>query len=77
MCDNNYILFTVDRIEGNYAVCENRQTGEFINISLYILPENIHSGDILKYIDGKYIVDTAVRNSLKESIQDRFNRLKK
>jgi len=77
MCDNNYILFTVDRIEGNYAVCENRQTGEFINISLYILPENIHSGDILKYIDGKYIVDIAVRNSLKESIQDRFNRLKK
>jgi len=77
MYNNNYILYTIDRIEGIYAVCENRQTGEFINISLYELPVNIHSGDILKYINGKYVVDASVTNDLKQSIQDRFNKLKK
>lgn len=58
--DNNSmskIYFSIDRFEDNFAVCENRQTGELINIPISELPENAKEGSILALENGKYILD--------------------
>lgn len=58
--DNNSmskIYFSIDRFEDNFAVCENRQTGELINIPISELPENAKEGSILILKNGKYLLD--------------------
>lgn len=56
--DNSSTLkFSIDRFEENFAVLENCQTGEIINISITELPENAIVGSILKFENGKYILD--------------------
>ena len=47
-------LFTLDRYEGNYAVCENRTTGEMYNIPKSLVDFRAKDGDILKFENGKY-----------------------
>lgn len=44
--------FTVDRIEGNYAVCEDER-GSFHNIPKDLLP-NVREGDVLDEENGKF-----------------------
>lgn len=48
--------FTVDRIEGAFAVCEDSD-GAMINIDLEELPSDVKSGDILVIRDGRFISD--------------------
>lgn len=70
-------IFTIDKIEGEIAVCENRTTKEIINIHLSKLPENIKETDIIKYTNGKYVLDSQLTNFTKDNIKDKFNKLKK
>lgn len=77
---NKYIektnsTFSVDRFEGNFAVCENRQTGEFINIPLANLPENVQEGSILKFENGKYILDIEATQKEREEIKNLVDNL--
>lgn len=48
--------FTVDRIEGSFAVCEDSD-GAMINVDLVKLPSDVKSGDILVIKDGRFISD--------------------
>ena len=48
--------FTVDRIEGSVAVCEDSD-GVMKNIDLKKLPDNVKSGDIVVFMDGRFILD--------------------
>lgn len=41
-------LFTLDRYESNYAVCENRTTGEMFDIPRLMVEPTAKEGDILK-----------------------------
>lgn len=41
-------LFTLDRYESNYAVCENRTTGKMYDIPRTMVESNAKEGDILK-----------------------------
>lgn len=52
-------VLVVDRIEGNIAVCENRNTKKMQNINLENLPEDVHEGSILKYQNGTYVIDSS------------------
>ena len=77
---NNYITktnstFSVDRFEGNFAVCENRETGEIINIPLSELPENCKSGSILKFENGKYILDLEETKKEQEIVKNMVSNL--
>lgn len=77
---NNYIektktTFSVDRFEGNFAVCENRETGEFINIPISELPENVREGSILKFESGNYILDIESTKKEQEEIKNLVNNL--
>ena len=70
-------MYTVDRIEKEYIVLENRITLEIINVKKELLPKNIKEQDIVNYINNKYIIDKKLTNSIKKNIKDRFNKLKK
>ena len=60
--------YVVDRFEGMYAVCENRDTKEMLNIEKLKLPSNLHEGDVLTYKDNTFTLD----ESKKEEIEDRI-----
>ena len=50
-------LFTLDRYESEYAVCENRTTGEMFDIPRLMVDPYARDGDILKLENGKYRID--------------------
>ena len=60
----------IDRFEGDFAVCEDRKTKEIYNINVNELPNEIKEGSILKYVDGKYVID----KELEEDISDRISK---
>lgn len=67
--------FTVDRIEDDIVVLENRTTQEMINISIRELPNDIKTGDILKKVNGKYFVDEEETKTVEKRIEDKMNDL--
>ena len=40
--------FTIDRFEGNFAVCENSKTEEMVDIHKRKLPKGAQEGDIIQ-----------------------------
>ena len=64
------VTLVVDRIEGDVAVCENRNTGKMQNILVENLPNGIKEGTILKYTDGKYEIDKS--NEIKDRIEKKM-----
>ena len=67
--------YVIDRFEQNYAVCENRDNGDMINIDISKLPPNIHEGDILKYKDNTYIIDENERKEIEERINEKVKNI--
>ena len=70
-------LFTIDKIENDVAICENRRTRKLINLNLSVLPANIKESDIIKYISGKFVLDLEEKESAQKRINDKFNSLLK
>lgn len=67
--------FSIDRFEGNFAVCENLETGEMVNIEKSLLPENVKEGSILKYENNTYILEITETISKQENIKNIVNNL--
>ena len=65
------VTYVIDRFEGNYAVCENRETQEMKNINIYELPENIKEGDVLRYENGEYFLDCDLKQTIEERIKEK------
>ncbi len=65
-------IFCIDRFEGNLAVCEDRNTREMLNIEKDNLPENVQEGDVLKYKNGKYILDEEIKKEIEERIKNKL-----
>lgn len=65
----------VDRFEENYAVCEDRNTKEIVNIELNKLPSGILEGTVIKYENGKYIVDTKSQEEISDRIKNKMDDL--
>lgn len=64
-------MIIIDRLEGEFAVCEFNS--EVTNIKRIELPQNVKEGDVLiKGSDGKYYVDTAETKKRKEKIEKKF-----
>lgn len=61
--------FSIDRLEDDIVVLENRENGNRKNIERNKLPSHIEEGDILKCINGKFSLD-------KEKTVDETNRIK-
>lgn len=77
---NNYIektksTFSIDRFEENFAICENRETGELINIPLSQLPKNVKEGSILKFENGNYVLDIEATKKEQQEIKNLVDNL--
>ena len=69
------IMFTVEKIEDNIVILEDRNKNTFFNIDKSKLPNNIKEGDILDLLDDKYIINEDSTKKIKEDIRNKFNSL--
>lgn len=69
------ILFSIDRFEGKYAICENLSTNEFCNIEKKLLPKNCKTGTIIKFENDKYTIDKQTTQKKQSQIQSMVNNL--
>ncbi|HOZ55065.1 MAG TPA: DUF3006 domain-containing protein [Clostridia bacterium] len=67
--------YVVDKIEGNYAVCENRETGEIFDLELSNLPKEIKEGTVLKLHNNKYLIDSESKTEIENRIKQKMNKL--
>lgn len=66
--EENALRVTIDRFEGDYAVCE-KENRDMIDIEIKKLPANVKEGDVL-IIDGEYIIiDTFETKKRRKEIQ--------
>ena len=42
----------IDRIEGEYVVCERQDTKEMVNLDRFYFPTAAKEGDLIEFIDG-------------------------
>lgn len=68
--------FAVDRIEGEYAILENIETGEKREELLTFLPI-VKERDILVFEDNLYKKDDIERQRRMEEIREKLERLKR
>lgn len=69
------IILVVDRFEEEYAVCENRETGEILKIERYKLPNDANEGSVLKYENGQYIIDKNIQEEIAKRIKEKMKNL--
>mgnify|MGYP005834766131 CR=1 FL=1 len=65
---------TIDRFEGNYAVCET-DSREMINLDRHTLPPDAREGDILLIEDNKISIDKTATSNQKNKIDKLMNDL--
>ena len=68
--------YSVDRIEEDIIVLENIDNKEIIEINKSELDFEVIDGNILRLIDGKFVLDKEIEIKRKESLRERLNRLK-
>ena len=71
------ISYSIDRFEGAFAVCENRESLEMVNIPLSKLPKNINKSTILKFENNKYYIDTVKTICIKNQINYKSSKVYK
>ena len=66
--------YVVDRIEEEFVVCENEDTGEMEDIDIFFLPEDVEEGDILIYDEDldEYYIDYEEKKLRKARIEDKM-----
>ena len=65
----------IDRFEENVVICENRNTGEIKEIRKEELAEGLKEGNIIKFENGKYILDEEKQEEIEKRIKDKMNDL--
>ena len=68
--------YSVDRIEEDIIVLENIDNKEIVEVNKTELDFEVVDGNILKLVDGKFVLDKETEVSRKESLRERLNRLK-
>ena len=66
---------TIDRFEGDIAVCENRETNEMINIKVKDLPEGAKEGAILTYKEGRFFLNKDKEQEVSQRIKEKMDNL--
>ena len=67
--------WVIDRMEGNIAICEERNTGKKKEIAKEQLPEGAKEGSVLKQENGKYVLDRKAQQEIEERIEEKMNNL--
>lgn len=70
-------IWVVDRFEGEYVICENRNTKEKLEIQKEKLPKKIKEGSVLNYKEGKFSIDLEeekkIEDRIRKKMQDLWN----
>lgn len=67
--------FTIDRFENDLAICENRATGEMIEVKIEQLPSNVKEGTILKKVGNVYVEDIEKDEEISNRIKRKMDNL--
>ncbi len=73
--DKTNTSFSIDRFEGDFAICEDRKTKKMVNIEKSLLPIGATEGDVIRFVNGKYILDIAQTKKEKEEIKNLVDNL--
>ena len=68
-------MLRIDRFEGDYALCEDSRSCGIVPVPRAELPGDVKEGDLLAFIDGRYVVDRAATERLRRRILEKQNRL--
>ena len=68
--------YSVDRIEEDIIVLENIDNKEIVEVNKTELDFEVVDGNILRLVDGKFVLDKEIEVKRKESLRERLNRLK-
>ena len=61
--------YSIDRFINDFAVCENKTTGEFINIPRKLIVSSAKVGDIIYRKNNKFIIDINQTRKEQEEIK--------
>jgi len=73
--DNN--TYSIDRIEDNIAILQNRTTLELKELDITLLPNNIKEGSILEFKNDTYTLELSKEEKIRQEILEKFQRLRK
>lgn len=73
--EKNTKNFSIDRFEDIFAVCEDLETGEIVNIEKSLLPADCKEGSIITLENGVYTLDTQKTLEKQENISKMVNNL--
>ena len=68
-------MLIVDRLEGEYAVCENSDTLEYKKLPKVMLPRGVQEGDCIIIEKGVYKIDGVLTLQRRKMIQSKLNDL--
>ncbi len=71
------MLYSIDRIEGEWAVIVSENDGIALTIPAYALPEGGEEGSIISEEGGVYALDSSRTAEKRHSVYDRLRRLSK
>lgn len=63
------MFYTVDRIEGSYAIIEDKEEN-IINVEIINIKGNLKEGDVLYKKDGLYFIDEEETRKRSEEINN-------
>ena len=68
------LKYTIDRFEEDFAVCEASDQ-RTVNIPFEDIPANSVEGDILEYVEGRYVKDHRATAATRRRIKDKMEKL--
>ena len=67
--------FVIDRFEGEYAVCENIETQEMVDIPIELIPEVAQEGSVLTEENGVFELDLNGEEQRRQRIEEKMKGL--
>jgi len=69
-------LYTVDRIEDNIVILEDRNNKMLFEVEKKLFDFDIRESDIVDMVDNKYVKNNKLTKDVSNNIRSRFDRLK-
>lgn len=68
-------ILVIDRFEDDIAVCENRNTGEMLNIEKSKLPEDVKEKDVIILKNNNYEISKEEKEKIEDRIKNKVQNL--
>lgn len=68
-------MFTVEKIEENLVVLEDRESKKIRDVKKELIPNGIKEGTILDFVNNKYVINKEMTDKVTNDIKAKFNSL--